>query len=251
MEGSTKLQKAYIEDLGTIAERDDYLFVVWFLAIDYDELYKKIPEGDGSNKIWRNIGFLDGKLRPKPAWESWQRVAGVDVRSAKWLPYEDSPKDSDRSRESYQIGFWEKGDLFEGPDSPSLDKGYGDGEKAMRWSFTYKKGRWQWATKSLKRGSLADFKTVSFWIKSDRSLPMFFQLEERGGEAFFAVIDVEGEWKQVELDFEDLQVDPQKEKDGRLDPRQLTQILIADEAGASNREKGKRSIWISGLTFSN
>ncbi len=80
---------------------------------------------------------------------------------------------------------------------------------------------------------------------------MFFQLEEKGGEAFFAVIDVEGEWKQIELDFDDLEPDPQKEKDGRLDPRQLTQILIADEAGAGKNEKGKRSIWISGLTFSN
>jgi hypothetical protein len=251
MEGSTDLQKDYVEDLGKIAERDDYLFVIWFLAVDYDELYKKIPEGDGSNKIWRNIGFLDGRLRPKPAWKSWQRIAGGAVASAEWRPYKDSPRGGDKSRDTYQIGFREKSDLFEGPDSPSLDKGHLDGEKAMRWSFKYKKGRWQWATKSVKRDSLGDYTTVSFWIRSDRALPMFFQLEEKGGEAFFAVIDVEGEWKQVELDFDDLQPDPQKEKDGRLDPRQITQILIADEAGASNQEKGKRSIWISGLTFSN
>ncbi len=204
MEGSEKLQKAYVEDLGKIAERDDYLFVVWFLAIDYDELYKKIPEGDGSNKIWRNIGFLDGKLRPKPGWKSWQRIAGGEVAHATWRPYKDSPGGGDKSPERLRSGThtrWaskRKVDLFEGPDSPRLDKGHTDAEKAMRWSYKYKKGRWQWATRSLKRGSLGDYTTVSFWIKSDRALPMFFQLEEKGGEAFFAVIDVEKEWKQIE-----------------------------------------------------
>ncbi len=143
MEGSETLQKAYVEDLGKIAERDNYLFVVWFLAIDYDALYKKIPEGDGSNKIWRNIGFLDGKLRPKPGWESWQRIVGGEVARATWRPYEDPSRGDDKSPErsgtrlSHQIGFREKSDLFEGPDSPQLDKGHLDGEKAMRWSFKY------------------------------------------------------------------------------------------------------------------
>jgi hypothetical protein len=51
--------------------------VVWFLGIDYDKLYAKLPAGSKAMKLWRNIGFFDGELRPKPAWEIWK--AGVEA----------------------------------------------------------------------------------------------------------------------------------------------------------------------------
>jgi hypothetical protein len=34
-----------------------------------------MPAGSETNLLWRNIGLLDGELRPKPAWEIWK--AGV------------------------------------------------------------------------------------------------------------------------------------------------------------------------------
>ena len=85
MQGSPEAQAAYTQELFEIARRDRYAFVVWFLAIDYDKLYAKLPAGSEAMKLWRNIGFLDGELRPKPAWEIWK--AGVEA-SRKELPKE-------------------------------------------------------------------------------------------------------------------------------------------------------------------
>jgi hypothetical protein len=62
----------YVRDLFEIAERDSYSFVIWFLAIDYDKLYEKMPKGSEVMQLWRNLGLLDGELRPKPAWEIWK-----------------------------------------------------------------------------------------------------------------------------------------------------------------------------------
>lgn len=75
MTGSLQQQAEYTRELFEIARRDHYAFVVWFLAIDYDKLYARMPVGSAVMKLWRNIGFLDGNLQPKPAWEIWK--AGV------------------------------------------------------------------------------------------------------------------------------------------------------------------------------
>jgi hypothetical protein len=77
MRGSPQAQADYTKELFAISRRDRYAFVVWFLAIDYDRLYAKLPTGSDAMKLWRNIGFLDGDLRPKPAWEIWK--AGVEA----------------------------------------------------------------------------------------------------------------------------------------------------------------------------
>lgn len=75
MKGDAQLQAEYVGDLFEIARRDRYAFVIWFLAIDYDNLYARMPPGSEVMQLWRNIGLLDGDLRPKPAWPIWQ--AGV------------------------------------------------------------------------------------------------------------------------------------------------------------------------------
>ena len=81
MTGSAQAQANYTRELFEIARRDHYAFVVWFLAIDYDKLYARMPAGSEAMKLWRNIGFLDGDLHPKSAWEIWK--AGVSAsRSA-------------------------------------------------------------------------------------------------------------------------------------------------------------------------
>lgn len=68
-------QAQYVRELFEISRRDRYAFVVWFLAIDYEKLYAKLPPGSDAMKLWLNIGMLDGEARPKPAWEIWK--AGV------------------------------------------------------------------------------------------------------------------------------------------------------------------------------
>ena len=77
MHGSSEAQADYTKELFEIARRDRYAFVTWFLAIDYDRLYAKLPPGSDAMKLWRNIGFFDGDQRPKPAWEIWK--AGVEA----------------------------------------------------------------------------------------------------------------------------------------------------------------------------
>lgn len=76
IKGDAKLQAAYVKELFEIAGRDHYAFVIWFLPIDYDKLYAKMPPGSEVMQLWRNIGLLDGELHPKPAWEIWK--AGVE-----------------------------------------------------------------------------------------------------------------------------------------------------------------------------
>ncbi|HSZ57096.1 MAG TPA: hypothetical protein VK797_15620 [Tepidisphaeraceae bacterium] len=72
IKGDNRLQADYVRELFEIARRDRYAFVIWFLAIDYDRLYAKMPPGSEVMQLWRNIGLLDGDLRPKPAWAIWQ-----------------------------------------------------------------------------------------------------------------------------------------------------------------------------------
>lgn len=76
IKGDAGLQAAYVKELFEISSRDRYAFVIWFLAIDYDKLYAKMPPGSEVMQLWRNIGLLDGDLHPKPAWEIWK--AGVE-----------------------------------------------------------------------------------------------------------------------------------------------------------------------------
>ena len=73
IKGDATWQAEYVRDLFEIADRDRYAFVIWFLAVDYDKLYAKMPAGSEVMQLWRNIGLLDGELRPKPAWAIWQK----------------------------------------------------------------------------------------------------------------------------------------------------------------------------------
>lgn len=252
MSGDSRLQKDYVEDLGRIAVHHRYLFVVWFLVADYDELYRKIPEGDGSNRIWRNIGLLDGKLEPKPAWESWKEIVGGKAAA---LPRREtgarptSPGDDFAIDEGKVVlGFSKKSDL-ETPDDVELtEEGPPGGGKAVRWEFDYE-GRWHWATRSIERGLVDKHERLRFWVRSDREMPLFVQLEEKSGEAFFDVVVVGKAWQEVRLELSKIEADPQKRRDGRLDAGQVARFLIADNAGAEKRARGKRSIWISDLVF--
>ena len=77
IKGDVTLQADYVKDLFTMARRDHYAFVIWFLPIDYDKLYAKMPPGSEVMKLWENIGLIDGDLKPKPSWEIWK--AGLAV----------------------------------------------------------------------------------------------------------------------------------------------------------------------------
>ncbi len=77
MKGSLEAQADFTRELFEIAHHDRYAFVIWFLAIDYDALYTKMPAGSDAMKLWKNIGFIDGNFHAKPAWEIWKK--GVEA----------------------------------------------------------------------------------------------------------------------------------------------------------------------------
>ncbi len=74
--GDPVLQKQFLEDLIEFAVRDSYLFVVWFVAIDYTRLMAKFRDMGTVQEwmnIWVNTGLFDADLRPKAAFEIWSR----------------------------------------------------------------------------------------------------------------------------------------------------------------------------------
>lgn len=72
--GNESLQTAFVKDLVQYARRDNYPFVVWFLTVDYDALYEKMPKVPATevNLLWRNAGLFRGDFTPKPALEAWK-----------------------------------------------------------------------------------------------------------------------------------------------------------------------------------
>lgn len=256
--GNPETQAAYVRDLLQTAKRDGYLFVVWFLAIDYDKLYAKMPKGSEINLMWRNIGLFDGELRAKPAWNEWKNAVGANHAAtplaSKAQPTNNSiqPLTAKKTSALKKIGFDSANELFAciPGSSVALEPASGPppNDPAMRWSYQYSRGEWAWCTKKFDHGRLAGSSRLHLWIKSDRTGQLFLQLEEEGGEAFVAVIEVDTTWQQVTLPLSGLSVDPAKKKNGRLEPEKINSILVAD-AGARSGATGKRTVWFSSWSF--
>jgi hypothetical protein len=158
------------------------------------------------------------------------------------------------SREAPQgvaLGFGAQQDLFEcGPGSSAALSADAPrtGAKAMAWSISYRGAEWMWCIKTLDPGRLAGRQTLSLWIKSDREGPVFLQLEEKGGEAFFTQLVPSTEWRQVRIKASEFQLDAKKKKNGRLEMDQIRQILIADPAGGGGAS-GQRTIQFADWSF--
>lgn len=72
-------QKRYASWLLTECEALDAEFVSWFCVVDYDRLWDLMEEQGVSDlfKAWRDTGFFDGQLQPRPAlkiWEKWRAI---------------------------------------------------------------------------------------------------------------------------------------------------------------------------------
>jgi len=253
--GDAQLQARYVRDLGRIAYRDDYLFVIWFLPVDYDELYKKLPEGDGINAIWRNTGLLDMNLNPKPAWDEWNNLVRRGELKSVGAANEQSPGEQGlvaRKPPRVALGFGDKSELFVGSPHDSftlLEPGAESDVPAMKWHYTYQSGRWQWGTRALERGTLAGAERMKLRVRSDRAGPIFVQLEESTGETHYLILSVSDSWKQVDVDLKNFNVDPKKQRDGRLQIDDVRQILVADNAAESGKIEGTRSVWFADWRF--
>lgn len=246
LKGSEQLQASYVRELAQYAERDRYLFVVWFLAVDYDRLYERMGGNSKDNEVnllWRNIGLMSGDLRPKPAWAEWTKaLAGKSG---------DRPLSKDISKEASKerprpalldLGM-ASGPLFQAGPGGRIDR---DGE-AMRWRFDYRGSEWMWAVRELS-GVPAGAQRMALRVRSDREGPVFVQLEERSGETFVLQIQPTREWLSVNVALASLVPDPAKRKDGVLQSDQIVRATLAD-AGGRDRASGARQLWFAQWRF--
>jgi len=73
-ESSPEFQKQYVDRLLQEANAIDAVLVTWWCAVDFDQLWKTVLNNDPLASIWRDTGFYDSELNPRPAlqiWEQW------------------------------------------------------------------------------------------------------------------------------------------------------------------------------------
>ena len=79
--GNEELQAKFLGELAAFARKDRYLFVVWYIPIDYVKLLpERLPPELEVQKIWMYAGLLDSELRPEPAWEVWRAEFAAGLR---------------------------------------------------------------------------------------------------------------------------------------------------------------------------
>ena len=72
LRGSESDQRVYVERLLSVAQRDQYRFVVNFATTDYEKLCAKLPPpADDLARIWAYTGLQDADGKPKPALAVW------------------------------------------------------------------------------------------------------------------------------------------------------------------------------------
>ncbi|MFV0426476.1 MAG: hypothetical protein ACK5KU_05495 [Beutenbergiaceae bacterium] len=69
--GDPDTQSLYVQELSVITAQDDYLFTVFFLAVDYGALTRELELP--AMELWQYTGFFDEDLVPKPAWDAYIR----------------------------------------------------------------------------------------------------------------------------------------------------------------------------------
>lgn len=247
IKGDPVLQASYVRELAQLAERDNYLFIVWFLAVDYDRLYERMsgtPDNE-VNLLWRNIGLWSGDIKAKPGWAEWQNaLAGrIEPLAAKTSTVGSALAPA--AITATEIGFSSAKQLFlTGPGG----KATLEPDAGMRWTFDYKGTEWAWATRDIGTRLNTTAKRMSLRLRSDRPGPLFVQVELADGQTFFTQIEPRSAWSDFSMDLTQLKADPAKKRDGVLAPERITKLLIAD-AGAQNKARGQRNVWIARWTF--
>jgi len=267
MKGSVQGQADYVRDLLKISKRDDYMFVVWFLAVDYDKLYQKMPQNDETeiNLLWRNIGLFDGNVRAKPAWKVWQqyKTLGKDeartpsTRRAYKTTTNSAPTPAPVYRQKKQkavpssgikLGFARKDELpacAPGTDvSISSSEAPGRGMSSMQWNYPGT-GDWQWCIKQINKGRVEGANKLDFWVRSDTERQFFITIKEDGGEAYTRNLSTTTEWARKSIRLDSLSADSGERQDGKLETNRITSIVIADPTS----EGDNRTLWMSDLTF--
>ncbi len=263
MKGSTQEQADYVRDLLTISKRDNYMFVVWFLAIDYDKLYQKMPQNDETeiNLLWRNIGLLDGNTQPKPAWNIWKQYKTLGKSEAKTTSSQRrqtaapqaAPVITQESRHvvessGIKIGFSQNNELpacasgtnvnISTSDTPSKNM------SSMQWKYQ-STGDWQWCVKQINTGRVTGTDKLKFWVRANTARQFFITLKEDNGEAFTKNFSVSTNWSLKTLDLKKLTADRGEVQDNKLDTSKITSMIISDPTSSDD----ELTLLISDMTF--
>ncbi len=248
--GSETLQNDYLSELATIAKKDHYEFVIWFIAVDYDQLYKKLPPGNEWKLMWMNAGLFDQNLKAKPAFNTWKQIL-----SGKFIPknLSESPKakksvatskpsSEKQSKKKIQLGFTKNSQLYDCPQS-DVSLGNKQGVPGMVWQFSYEPD-WIYCRKEFNQGTLKKTQSLSITLNSDKEGAVLLKLEENNGESFFFILWPDKTPRKLELNYSNLNIDTDSKKNGIFEPEKVTSITFADANGMDNY-KGNRRLFFS------
>lgn len=247
MHGSEALQAQYLRELAGYAGRDEYPFVVYYLPIDIGPLLDSLPaERRGAADMWRHNGLLDADLNPKPAWRLWRDIL-ADQPPGENEPQDSDQQDSDRSSApaAFRIGFDNREDLFRAPDSGQIRLVGAENARgeAMRWTYQRpRRGQFAWIARTIEPGALAETDGFTFRARSDQTGPLVLRVKERDGETFFFEFKTELRWRTFSLPWPEFTLERKTRKDGRLEPRRLSELVLAETGGES---EGRRHVWIT------
>lgn len=258
LEASAELQAQYIKELAMIADRDDYLFVIYYFGTDIKNLIEAMGEAGQTVLLWQENGLIDSDFNPKPAYQVWKDVlrgeyTAEDIDES-WATAPRSSQPATTSTQTpagsadaaFAMPAIEVKDALQGPGTIEFLSGRGpDKSDAVRWEYEYSSD-WAWAILTLDRGVLGGLDRIEGAIRSSRGGPIVVQFKEASGESFFASVNVTENWKPMRLDFASLTLDANTRQNGRFEPDQVNQIVFADGAGADGRS-GNRRLFVTGL----
>jgi hypothetical protein len=130
------------------------------------------------------------------------------------------------------IGFRTPADLFTG--GPAEELTLEDGQ--MRWQAT------RTCVRALTPGELADCTYMTLRVRARKPAKVWLQLNERGGEPHYSILQVSAQWRSITLDLADFAVNPDRRQDGVLQIAEVDKILLLHVGGS-------RELWFADWVF--
>lgn len=75
-----EFQRAYVERLMAECDRANAVFVIWFVIIDYDELWRTAFGSGDLARLWRDTGLFDENRNARPVLTLWDQWLARDMR---------------------------------------------------------------------------------------------------------------------------------------------------------------------------
>lgn len=243
--GSLDLQDAFLKDLIRFATRDQYLFVVWFIAVDYEKLLRQLPNVTEAMRIWMYTGLLTPSLEPKPAWTSWQlwrqqpdsSIAGAPARQAEATP---------GVAGAVTAGMTPSRIVCSGKSALDREaKGPDGAPSAIAWTVEFN-GVWEFCDLPLTANKSAQ--GIKVTMRSDKADAVLIRIEQKSGDMFNYILPVGLDWMAAEIPFTQFVPDPLGQPGRCVTPGEIVKLGFGEGTGAEGA-RGSRTIFIASLDF--